>query len=84
MREVLFAVEPFDSGRQCRIDVSDATKIFCMVLDYGVSDVRRYWEHICFIAKYDIPEKLVEICDINSGVREFHRLLQQSSDLHYV
>lgn len=40
-----------------------------------------HWEHICFLAKYDRETNILEICEQNKAVIEFHELLQASKDL---
>lgn len=62
-------------------DVSAATKIFVLVFNRnGCYWAREYWEYVGFIAKYDKETKILEFCDKNQGLIEFHDIFQQSVD----
>lgn len=62
--------------------MSAAEKVFAIVLNCDeICDVRKYWERVAFVAKYDKADGVLEICDVSRGVQEFHELLQQSEDL---
>ena len=87
LEDAVFCDEVMDMNgdilRQGRTDVSAAEKVFALVLDCDeICDARRYWETVAFVAKYDRADGVLEICDINRGVLEFHELLQQSGDLN--
>lgn len=82
LSEAVLEPEPFDFNKQCHVDVSGADKVFVLVLDCDETcDVSKYWEHVCFLAKYDKESNVLEICDKDWGLLEFHELLQQSTDL---
>ena len=79
--EAALEPNPFDYKKQCTVDVTKATKIFSLILNCNeVCDVSRYWEHVCFLVKYDRETNVLEICDKNSALIEFHELLQASKD----
>lgn len=62
--------------------ISSATKIFTLVLNADeVCNVREYWKYMCCIIKYDKEANTVELCNKDEGLLEFHRLLQESTDL---
>ena len=82
LENAVFCDEVMNSRGDGWISVSAAEKVFALVLDCDERcDVRKYWETVAFVAKYDKAGGVLEICDINRGVLEFHELLQQSEDL---
>lgn len=81
LKECILQPEPYNYDKQCDIDVSSARKIFTLVLDCDeVCNATSYWKYVCFIAKYDRETKILEICDKNKGLLEFHELFQLSED----
>lgn len=57
-------------------------KVFSLVLNCDeICEAEKYWEYVCFFAKYDKNTNFLEICDKDKGLLEFHELLQQSEDL---
>ena len=80
--EIFSSGSRFDVEHQKNIDVSEAKKIFALVLDCDETCyVKEYWKHVAFVAKYDKVLKTIEICDQPRGILEFHELLQKSTDL---
>ena len=83
MENAVLCPEFFDSDSKGWVPVSGAEKIFALVLDGNEGcDARRYWEHICFFAKYDKKLNQLEICDWVSALLEFHELLQGADSLY--
>lgn len=63
-------------------DVASVEKVFALVLDVDeICDASEYWESIGFYLKYDRRENVIEICEKNSAIIEFHNLLQESTNL---
>lgn len=78
--EIFFENERTKDGKQ--IDVSNAERLMVLVLDCNETcDAREYWKHVAFVAKYDKDKGIIEICDMEKGILEFHELLQKSKDL---
>lgn len=75
-QDILFRTEGFSdngiSAKQVLLLVLNCNEICC---------VKEYWKHVAFVAKYDIENKVFEICDQTKGIMEFHKLLQKSTDL---
>ncbi len=85
LEDAVFCDEVMDMNGDGRgqTDVSAAEKVFALILDCDeICDVRKYWERVACVVKYDKAGGVLEICDIAGGVLEFHELLQQSGDLN--
>lgn len=55
--------------------------IFALVLNTDeICDAMEYWKYIAFYMKYDRRGNVIEICERNSAMIEFHRALQESVD----
>ena len=81
LSEAFFEPDIFDSEQDCW-KISGAEKIFVLVLNCDeLCDVKEYWNHVAFVAKYEKGDNRIEICDLNKGILEFHNLLQKSKDL---
>ena len=62
-------------------DTSVVEKVFALVLNTDeICDAMEYWKYIAFYMKYDRHSNVVEICEKNSAMIEFHRALQESVD----
>lgn len=85
--DIIFYYAFFDDRRfahekQQWISTRDAKRVMILVLDCDeVCDVTEYWERVAFVAKYDKSTQIIEICDKEKGIYEFHKLLQNSIDL---
>lgn len=70
------------SNGKNQVDVSAAERLIVLVLNCDeICDVREYWKHVAFVAKFDKDTGIIEICDMEKGILEFHELLQKSEDL---
>lgn len=57
-------------------------EVFALVLNADETcDAMHYWKQIAFYLKYDRAKGVIEICEKNTAMLEFHRTLQQSIDL---
>ena len=62
-------------------DTSVVEKVFALVLNTDeICDAMEYWKYIAFYMKYDRHSNVIEICEKNSAMIEFHRALQESVD----
>lgn len=43
--------------------------------------IMEYWKYVAFVAKYDLEENVMEICDKNKGIYDFHNILQCATEV---
>lgn len=81
--QIFFDEGKYDSlVKRDSINPKSVHKVFALVLNCDETCyVREYWKHVAFIVEYDIDNNIIEICDIDSGIKRFHELLQESTDL---
>ena len=57
------------------------TKVFTLVLNCDeICAADQYCDYICFFAKYETENNIIEICDQRKALLEFQELLQKSTD----